>query len=170
MIRKVTLAALAALAPSACQGCREDHPYVPYTIGVVDPKSSAAPSGLEPAPSGSAEEAGAAFAQQAAAVAPPESKTWTLDGLALAAPEGTFFQLGLARDLDGDGAVDVLAVVRGKSPGDPAQVVFYAGLIGCLIGIAEPAVGEAVLRVAGRLRLAGHEPVWTGKKSSRPAG
>ncbi len=127
MIRTVTLAALAALAASACQACHDDHPYVPYTIGLLDSKSSAPPSGVEPAPSGMAEEGGAAFAQQAATLAPPDSKAWTLDGLALAAPEGTVFQLGLARDLDGDGAVDALAIVRGKNPGDQAQVLFYAG-------------------------------------------
>jgi hypothetical protein len=116
----------AAVVLSACQGCRENHPYVPYSIGELEPKGI--PLGdaqVTPV----ADEAGA-FAQQAAAVAPPDSKEWTLGGLALVAPEGTTFQLGLVRDLDGDGSVDALAIVRGKNPGDAAQVVFYGGRAG----------------------------------------
>src|SRR5450755_3410565 len=84
-----------AVVLSACQGCREDHPYVPYSIVELERKGTPL-ADAQAAPL--ADEAGA-FAQQAAAVAPPDSKAWTLGGLALVAPEGTTFQLGLARDL-----------------------------------------------------------------------
>jgi hypothetical protein len=114
----------AAALLGGCQGCKDDHPYVPYVIGDAETKVSlATTSQLAPPP----EEGGAGFAAQAASVAPEGSASWTLDGLALVAPEGMTFQLGLARDFDGDGAPDALAIARGKTAGDQGQVLYYAG-------------------------------------------
>jgi hypothetical protein len=112
-------------ALSGCHGCRSDHPFVPYRI-------EAGKSSAEPAPDASASipEAGAAgaFVREAAALAPPHSATWTLEGVVLTAPPGTLFRQGLAWDLDGDGHVDALALVEEVDEAVHEQLVFYRGV------------------------------------------
>jgi hypothetical protein len=157
----VALAALAALpvalVTSACQGCRDEHPYVPYTIGDLEPKAPLAADAQVPQLT---DEAGS-FVQQGASVAPPDARAWTLGGLKLEAPEGTTFQLGLAKDLDGDGAVDALAIVRGKNPTDPAEVLYYAGASGggvqapAVVGAPPPMPGDPTCSAVQRLSQVG---------------
>jgi hypothetical protein len=132
----------------ACQGCKEDHPYVPYTIGGEEAAAPTAASSHSSAPL--EEEASAPFTQLGATGAPPGSKSWTLDGLKLEAPPGTVFVLGLTGDLSGDGSVDALAIVRGsgsnveppaadggKAAAVQAELVFYKGHAG---GALDPGV------------------------------
>src|SRR5262249_12477751 len=49
--------------------------------------------------------------QGEATVAPPNASTWNLEGLDLRAPPDRVFVSALARDLDGDGNLDVVALV-----------------------------------------------------------
>jgi hypothetical protein len=56
------------LGACACHGCRDDHPYVPYSIGDLEGAKSSATANSQVAP---LDEGGASFAQQAATNAPP---------------------------------------------------------------------------------------------------
>lgn len=119
--RSATTLLAAALALSGCKGCKNDHPYVPYAIG--DAGDEAADAG----PAATVEEADAGqFAETPAEEAPPGATQWTLGGVSVTAPAGQVFALGLAKDLDGDGATDVVAIVRAaEKQGDPGTLVFY---------------------------------------------
>jgi hypothetical protein len=128
----VLLAPLLALALASCRGCHDDHPYVPYTIGsgqpAADAPADAAAAAVAPA---APVEAGAdRFAGEAAQVAPPGLARWTVDGMALAAPEGAVFALGAVRDFDGDGVDDAYAIVRPADGNDPGRLVYYRGAAG----------------------------------------
>ncbi len=101
---------MGSLGSSGCKGCRDDHPYVPYTISDEQKAplaDEARPAILPP----SAEDAGA-FHGREALVAPLEAARWTLEGLDLAAPADRVFALGLTGDLDGDGIRDAVALVQ----------------------------------------------------------
>ena len=123
------LAASAALAVTGCHGCHDDHPYVPYAIGSASPEG--ADAGPEAGPAASAAtpvpDAGAAFAQEPATVAPPGLSQWQVAGLALEAPQGLVFVSAVARDFDGDGATDAFALVRPAEGSDPGELLFYRG-------------------------------------------
>lgn len=106
--------------PAGCRGCKNDHPYVPYSI---DDEAGVAP---DAAAAVAEVDAGPVFAEIPADRAPPGATRWKLGGLDLAAPAGAAFVVGVARDLDGDGATDALAVVRKPgAPADAGSVVFY---------------------------------------------
>src|SRR5258708_36077574 len=94
---------------AGCKGC-DDHPYVPYSI---DAPTSAARADDAAAPLAAPEEdAGGAFAEQPAVVAPPDTTRWSLEGLTLDSPVGHGFAVGLVRDFDGDGANAARAIAR----------------------------------------------------------
>jgi hypothetical protein len=120
---------LLLLASAGCRGCHDDHPYTPYTIGSSAPH----PETPDDAAAGTAAstvpvEAGpAAFSGEPATVAPPGLSQWTVDGVPLAAPDGTVFVLAVVRDFDGDGTKSGFAVVRPADGNDPGHVVFYGG-------------------------------------------
>lgn len=135
MDRRGPLPKLALLAPAllavlaGCgRSCKDDHPYVPYSVGNVpdaalpdaDEVEAAAPEpprgGVEPA-----------------LTAPPNTTTWKLEGIELVAPSGRELLAALVRDFDGDGKNDALAIVRAL-PGEGAkadsatyEIVHYAG-------------------------------------------
>jgi hypothetical protein len=132
-----------AVAIGGCRGCHDDHPYVPYTIGsatprpVVDEDAAVAPSasaGRATPDAGS----GDPFAGEPASVAPAGVAQWTLDGLALAAPEGRIFVLAVVRDFDEDGVSDAFAIVRPADGNDPGQAVFYHGAAAGALGAPVP--------------------------------
>ena len=124
--------ALACMLPAlGCKGCREDHPYVPYSIGD-------APSTTPPADDAAAaitEVDAGAFRRREATVAPPKASRFTVDGLDLSAPPERVFALALVADFDGDGARDAVALVDRDVPGgatedagvDLGEVVLYRG-------------------------------------------
>ncbi len=121
--------AMPLLAAAGCRGCHDDHPYVPYSIGSAVPRAEAPEdAGLASAPPVLRAEAGSdPFAGEAAAVAPPGLAQWTVDGLALTAPEGRVFVLAVVRDFDDDGVKDAFAIARPSDGNDPGQLVFYRG-------------------------------------------
>jgi hypothetical protein len=121
------LAVVLVIASAGCaKSCKNDHPYVPYSI---DTSASAASTEAGAAPT---EEIDAgAFQERAATNAPPGATEWTLDDVALTAPAGRTFVLGVARDFDGDGTKDALVVARLADDGgpsrDPGALFFYRG-------------------------------------------
>ena len=110
---------VSGLALAGCDGCRNDHPYVPYAIGDGGGPSDAGSSAPAPA-TASATAFGAADAGE---VAPPSSTLWETNGLRLHAPEGHHFEHGLFADLDGDGKTDAVVVVRSFS--EPTRFATY---------------------------------------------
>jgi len=126
---RVSLALLTLLA-GCTKGCGHDRPHAPYAI-----EAGAALSGSD----GTAD-AGAAVAttdQRDAGRSPllvaekaplPASGSWDLQGLRLVAPEGENFVLGLATDLDGDGARDAAAWTA-AGEGAAGKLWFFRGTV-----------------------------------------
>jgi hypothetical protein len=124
------LASVLALASASCsRACKNDHPYVPYSVddapsGAAEDAGEATPAVVDAARSGSSE---------ASLIAPPNAERWTVEGVELVAPSGRELLLAIVRDFDGDGKKDALAVVRAPAPkGSPreigaAEIVHYAG-------------------------------------------
>lgn len=135
MRRSALRLALATLALAGCHGCRNDHPFVPYSIdgGTGTPAAPGADAAQAQPPEG-----GAAFARQSGTPAPADAKTWTVDGLALTAPDGATFRQALVLDLDGDAQPDALALVEERA--EPAGTL-RPGLVlyrGGSSGVAAP--------------------------------
>jgi hypothetical protein len=115
-VRRIGLLLLVVLG--GCRACKNEHPYVPYAI---DDEAS-----VDEAGTAVEQDAGASFAEIPADRPPPNASQWKIGGLDLAAPAGSIFVLGVARDLDGDGSADGLAIVRkADDPTDAGSVVFY---------------------------------------------
>jgi hypothetical protein len=127
-----------ALSSLSCHGCKNDHPFVPYSID-----GEGAPAALDAEAEAAAPDA-MTFGDARVMTAPPAAARWSLDGLALVAPEGKIFVLGMTGDFDGDGAIDALAVVRDASAPDLGEAWEYRGSASGLL----PAV-----RVAGPPKL-----------------
>jgi hypothetical protein len=149
---------LAPLALMGCQGCKNDHPYVPYAIAEA---SSATPAVEDASLPDAADDA--APSERKAAEAPPEATEWTLEGLHLVAPADRVFALGTVADFDGDGAPDALCVVRGRDANDPGELYFYKGAPGMQVGPATsvapppPVPGDPACSASRRLaRIGAH--------------
>ena len=115
LVRRVYLVLL-VLTVSGCRGCKNDHPYVPYSI--ADEDAAAVASGDAGA---SATDAGSFSV--AAEKAPEGATHWSLEGLSLDAPPGMVFELGVVRDFDGDGQRDAAVLVRRSAEVDLGQVL-----------------------------------------------
>jgi len=177
-MRRWALALAFSCVAGGCK-CSRDRPYVPYAIdeagtsGASGDDAGGAASVLEAA------DAGVTFAEQPGAVAPPNTSQWELEGLVMTAPAEMVFVAALVRDFDADGVKDAVAVVRGASSPERAQVLMFKGAAGkpptaapvggpialgnapCEGGAA-PAKGEAAAASAGRQRLSligGHSVV-----------
>jgi hypothetical protein len=132
--RVARITVVAALATGAtgvtsagCHSCKNEHPYVPFSIDGSDVDEGDASATDVP---DLGFDAGGKFAEEPADVAPPMSAKWSLGGVDLVASPGHLFALGLVRDFDGDGKLDAFAVLfpaEGKGLG---QVVFYRGEAG----------------------------------------
>ncbi|MCA9584362.1 MAG: hypothetical protein KC657_03290 [Myxococcales bacterium] len=120
--RQLALAAAlgASFAASGCKSCKNDHPYVPYAIGDDAASDATAHDAASVGVDAASGEAGAG-----AAAAPPGATQWSLGGVELKAPDGRAFVLGLTHDVDGDGALDVLAVVAARPPSLDAELLLY---------------------------------------------
>lgn len=107
-----------------CHGCRNDHPWVPYSI---DGESAAKPTEDAAAVEELVGDA-SVFQEIRAEIAPAGATRWSLGGVDLVAPVGMVLELGAARDLDADGVTDAVAVVRSASDAmDPGAVIFQKG-------------------------------------------
>ncbi len=124
--------ALLLLACAGCgRACKNDHPYVPYSVEDARADSGSIDGGelALPAPG----DAGSRSSAEPARVAPEGATTWKVDGLDLVAPAGRELLYAIVRDFDGDGKKDALALVRPPAPaGKPnevgaAEIVYYAG-------------------------------------------
>lgn len=112
--RRGLLLAVFAVALPACRSCKNDTPYVPYSIADEDagdaavavlPDAGAGSPGVEKAPDG--------------------ASRWTLAGLALEAPAGMVFDWGVARDFDGDGALEAITIAHRDHEHDVGQVLSF---------------------------------------------
>jgi hypothetical protein len=137
-MRPAIAACALALALGGCHGCRDEHPYVPYAVGGEDAAAAAFDDASAPVAAPSGGDAGAAFAGEVAAAAPPGLTRWSLQGVTLEAPPATVFVSAVVRDFDGDGASDAFAIVRPAEGNDPGQLVYYHG----------PARGDALVQAA----------------------
>ncbi len=154
---------LALFALGCGRACKRDHPYVPYTVG--DGASGAvAPDAGEPPPA--IDSGAAATVGEPALVAPPDARTWNVEGLQLVSPAGSELLLAIVRDLDGDGKKDALAIVRppapaGKPKGEvgPAQIIHYDGAtsppLATVIASASPPRTDAACTPIARLERIG---------------
>lgn len=106
-----------------CDACRNDHPYVPYSI---DAAPSSSPAALEAGPV-LAPPAPSAAVGDATEVAPPRATVWERAGLRLETPPGATFERGLFADFDGDGSVDALCVVRLDASPRSFEVRWFRG-------------------------------------------
>jgi hypothetical protein len=127
---------LAGGAVTGCRGCKNEHPYVPYTIEAGAEAAGDAGGGgaLEP-------DAGAGtFHPREAIAATPGATRVTVDGLDLAAPVDRVFVLTLTGDFDGDGARDAAAIVARSTPADldaglqAGELLLYRGGAGAAVG------------------------------------
>jgi hypothetical protein len=121
---------LLASSVAGCHGCRDDHPYVPYTIGSA---ASPGPASDAQAPVVAAVSATAAaarhvpFASEAATVAPAGLAQWSIDDVVLRAPAGWVFVSSVVRDFDGHGQKDAFAIIRAAEGNDPGELAYYRG-------------------------------------------
>ncbi|AKT44180.1 hypothetical protein [Chondromyces crocatus] len=137
---------------AGCDGCRNEHPYTPYTLGSSDPSNAAsapqASASPTAAPTGRAETkphpgADAGILDGGAdgggllvgtgpllvGTPPPDGggKRWTIEGDRVAeAPAGRSFETGLVFDADGDGARDLVAWTRAPD-GLRGELLFVPG-------------------------------------------
>jgi hypothetical protein len=118
---------LAVLLGAGCHGCRDDHPYVPYTIASSEAEAKAVPAEASVPEAAGAPADAAAFAGEIAVPAPPGLAHWEVDGVVLDAPQGDVFVSAVVGDFDGDGAKDCFAIVRPADGNDPGVLVLYRG-------------------------------------------
>ncbi len=100
-------ALVAALSLGACNGCRDDKPYTPFTVssGMESPDAAASAS----VASSAEPDAGSLFQARPAITAPAAATRWTFDGRDLVAPAGRAFERAIAADFDGDGQNEIVA-------------------------------------------------------------
>ncbi|MGE0327511.1 MAG: hypothetical protein AB7K71_06945 [Polyangiaceae bacterium] len=105
-----------------CNGCNEDPPYTPFTVGsssasaVAADTASAAPDvapSSEPMPE-------PPFKGKAALKAPPQATKWKVAGMDISAPDGQVFEQALEADFDGDEKADAVAWSVAQAPGKGA--------------------------------------------------
>jgi hypothetical protein len=117
------MVAVFALTLASCRACKNEHPFVPYSIdGETPPPTAEAGEDVAPSPEARS------YADASAVVAPPGAARWTLDGLTLVAPEGKVFVIGLTGDFDDDGKLDAITVVKSASGPDAGEAWFYRGI------------------------------------------
>lgn len=116
---------LASLSLGACDSCKNDHPYVPYSIGGDSGAPSAVPGADAAAsipPEPSRPTAGDLFER-----APAMATTWNRDSVTLRAPDGTHFERGAFDDFDGDGKRDAFCVVRSFASPKTFDALYFSG-------------------------------------------
>ncbi|HEY1959623.1 MAG TPA: hypothetical protein VGH28_28635 [Polyangiaceae bacterium] len=127
---KACMVGAVALSLAGCKGCKNDHPYVPYSIA-SDAGETESAEVLD-----AGDDAAEAAVEISATTAPAHASSWTLSGLALVAPPAMVFELGVVRDFDGDGKPDAVAIARNKTEeNDFGTLLYYHGENG---GLAAP--------------------------------
>lgn len=120
---------VAAFALAGCaNGCAEERPYTPYAVEAGEALFAKDGGDFEDEETRNAELlVGDAEGSRGVPTKPdaPDARSFVLDGLELVAAEGESFVMGLAADLDGDGAKDAVAwVASGAREG---RLLFYRG-------------------------------------------
>lgn len=162
-VRALGLVVLVGNAGCA-RACKNDHPYVPYSVDGELADAGGAEGGAET--TAALADAGAAgTSAEPALVAPANTTTWKVEGLELVAPPGRELLYAIVRDVDGDGKKDALALVRPPaSAGKPqeigaAELVFYAGssspAIATVVASAPPPRADAACTPLARLERIG---------------
>ena len=114
------LVVVAVLGLASCRGCKNDHPYVPYSIGDDAGDAQALVA------SDAGDDGDVPIHEISATQAPAHATRWMLDGLTVVAPTGMVFELGIARDFDADGHTDVAALARRDGQdGDLGTLLYY---------------------------------------------
>ncbi len=109
IVSRLALLGLALFASGCAKACKNDRPYVPYSVG--DATSSADGGAAAAAAAGPEKEPPPVTTP--ALVAPLRATSWRVaEGLDLTAPPGRELALALVHDVDGDGAPDALAVTK----------------------------------------------------------
>lgn len=108
------------------QSCRDDKPYVPYSIPSA--ASSPAPSDSAPPPAASAQPQRDRFEPQAAQKLPSGTTRIEVAGGWVSAPAGAEFSLVLHADFDDDGNADALLWARDRTGG--GQLMHIRGKAG----------------------------------------
>lgn len=121
---------LSVITAGCAKACKNDHPYVPYSIG--DAAGPAPTVEADAAVVAAPPDAAPHFAEQAAEKAPEGATRLRLGELTIDAPKGRVLLLGLARDIDGDGVTDALAVVRSANAPFTSEALFFKGKSGAL--------------------------------------
>lgn len=126
-LRIVPLVTLALALAGCGRACKNDHPFVPYTVD--DARADAAVEVTQPLVDAGPRSA----AVEPSFIAPANATKWSVDGVELVAPAGRELLLAIVRDFDGDGKKDALVVVRPPAPpGKPgeigaAEILHYSG-------------------------------------------
>ena len=155
--------ALVLLACAGCgRSCKNDHPYVPYTVDDARAGAGTSDGGELVVPT---VDAGLRPNAEPALVAPAGTTTWKVEGLELVAPPGRELLYAIVRDFDGDGKKDALALVRPIAlAGKPnevgaAEIISYAGASSparaSVVAVAPDPRAEAMCTPIARLERVG---------------
>ena len=129
--RRLAAALLVVIGTAGCQGCRDDHPYVPYAIAATDASAGrvAPDAGVATARRDDRRGRERAVRRTIGDRRPrPGRPAGRSGGVVLQAPEGQVFVSAAVRDFDGDGAADAFALVRPAQGNDPGALVYYRGV------------------------------------------
>ncbi len=156
------LCGLAALLSvlAGCKGCKNDHPYVPYSI------DDEAGADADVTDAEVAEPDVGTPVEVFATVAPAGATTWSLQGLDVVAPAGQVFELGLPVDPGGEGHRGVVAIVRKQiDPNDPGALVYYPPGKGGAVGPPQTLAPSPTLGTPGSTCKATRRLSAVGKRS-----
>ncbi len=124
-VSPVVLVVAFGVAGGGCK-CERDKPYVPYSIDDRD-GAVALDAGATLATASATVDAAASAPPLAVTRAKPGVTTLTIEDVTVAAPPGQTFVGGVAYDWDGDGAKDVIAVLRADAS-TAAAALFAIGV------------------------------------------
>lgn len=145
-----------ALLPACARACKNDHPYVPYSV-----ESATAPG---PEDDASAPGLDAGADAQPAFVAPPGTSRWSVGGIDIVAPAGREFVSAIVEDFDGDERKDAVVLVR-PSAADaaegnaPVEIVHYARDVATTVAVTPQARAEEGCSPVNRIERVGPHSV-----------
>lgn len=118
----LTWMVVAASASAGCHGCKDEKPYVPFTVGSGS-SGSASPSA---APVDSAETASSGFAVVNGVAPSGDPRKFELGSATVSPRAGRVFKRGLVFEADGDQADDLFAWTE-AGDGSKGELVYFHG-------------------------------------------